>query len=233
MMEQMAVILPAAGRSVRFGGPRNKLHEPLAGVTVIHRSVSAFLAREDVAQVIIATQPATEMEPSPPPPIEGFDRRIEFTAGGESRADSVWLALRAVSADVQWVAVHDAARPLVSRELIDRIFAAACKYGAAAPALPVALTVKQADVPLPARVGRTLPRHTLWSMQTPQIMRRADLLAAYDKCPLPLEQVTDDAQVLELAGLDVWLLAGEERNLKITTQADLRLAEWFLSQGAG
>ena len=115
-MEYMAVILPAAGRSVRFGGPRNKLHELLAGATVIHRSVSAFLARADVAQVIIATQPPSALEPSPPPPIEAFDRRIEFTPGGESRAHSVWHALREVSAEVEWVAVHDAARPLVSRE---------------------------------------------------------------------------------------------------------------------
>jgi 2-C-methyl-D-erythritol 4-phosphate cytidylyltransferase len=78
-------------------------------------------------------------------------------------------------------------------------------------------------------VQRTLPRHTLWAMQTPQVMRRADLLAAYDVCPLPLEQVTDDAQLLELAGREVWLVEGEERNLKITTQADLRLAELLLA----
>ena len=68
-------------------------------------------------------------------------------------------------------------------------------------------------------------------MQTPQIMRRSALLGAYAKCPLPLEQITDDAQLLELAGEEVWLVEGEERNLKITTQADLKLAEMLLSEG--
>jgi 2-C-methyl-D-erythritol 4-phosphate cytidylyltransferase len=129
---------------------------------------------------------------------------------------------------VEWVAIHDAARPLVSDELIERTFAAARAHGAAVPAMPVPLTVKQADGPLPARVQRTLPRHTLWAMQTPQIMRRAALLSAYSNCPLTLDQITDDTQLLELAGEEVWLVAGEERNLKITTQSDLRLAEHFL-----
>ncbi|MDB5331934.1 MAG: ispD [Phycisphaerales bacterium] len=229
MMEQVAVILPAAGRSVRFGGPRNKLQELIAGRTVIRRAVEAFLSRADVSHVIIATSPVQAGETAVPP-VEAFDPRIEFTPGGASRAESVRLALLRVPAQVQWVAIHDAARPLVSQDLIDRTFAAAQERGAAVPALPVPLTVKQADGPLPARVQRTLPRHTLWAMQTPQVMRRADLLAAYDVCPLPLEQVTDDAQLLELAGREVWLVEGEERNLKITTQADLRLAEFLLAE---
>jgi 2-C-methyl-D-erythritol 4-phosphate cytidylyltransferase len=135
-----------------------------------------------------------------------------------------------VPPEIQWIAVHDAARPLVSRELIDRTFAAARQYGAAVPAMPVSLTVKQADGPLPAKVQRTLPRHTLWAMQTPQAMRRADLLEAYARCPLPLDQVTDDVQLLEFIQKEVWLIPGEERNLKITSPADLRIAEMLLEQ---
>ena len=183
----------------------------------------------DVAQVILATTLAQPGEPQTPPPVEAFDSRIRFTPGGNHRAESVLKALRQVPSDIEWVGIHDAARPLVSQALIDRTFAAARQYGAAVPALPVHLTVKQADGPLPARVQRTLPRHTLWAMQTPQIMRRATLLKAYETCPLPLEQITDDAQLLELAGHDVWLVQGEEQNLKITTRADLQIAEIFLS----
>jgi 2-C-methyl-D-erythritol 4-phosphate cytidylyltransferase len=226
-MPRFALILPAAGRSVRFGGPRSKLQETLGGRTVVQRAVEAFLQRSDVAYVIVATTPAQPGE-SLPLPIESSDPRICFTPGGQNRAESVLLALRQVPSDVEWVAIHDAARPLISQALIDRTFAAAVQYGAAVPALPVALTIKQADGPLPARVQRTVPRQSLWAMQTPQVMRRSALLAAYEKCPLPLEQVTDDAQLLELAGEEVWLVAGEERNLKITTQADLRIAEMFL-----
>ncbi len=134
---------------------------------------------------------------------------------------------------IEWVAIHDAARPLVSAALITRTLEAAVRHGAAVPALPVTLTVKQADGPLPARVQRTLPRATLWAMQTPQVMRRRDLLAAFAACPIPLDQVTDDVQVLELNGQDVWLVDGEERNLKITTAIDLHIAETILARDAG
>ena len=138
------------------------------------------------------------------------------------------VRMRQVPVEIEWVAVHDAARPLVSQELIDRTLAAAVEHGAAVPALPVHLTIKQATGPLPARVERTIPRQTLWAMQTPQIMRRAALLEAFEKCPLPLDQVTDDVQLIELAGGAVWLVEGEERNLKITTASDLKIAELHL-----
>lgn len=228
-MSQLAVILPAAGRSARFGAGRDKLLEPLRGRAVVAHTVSAFLRRSDAVQVIIATRNRDGIEAALR--VDGTaspDGRVVFCEGGESRAHSVQRALAQVSPAVEWVAVHDAARPLVSQALIDRTFAAAREHGAAVPALPVALTIKQATGPLPARVERTVPRHALWAVQTPQVTRRADLLAAYDACPLPLDQVTDDAQLLELVGREVWLVEGEERNLKITTALDLRVAELLL-----
>jgi 2-C-methyl-D-erythritol 4-phosphate cytidylyltransferase len=228
-MHQFAVIVAAAGRSVRFGGPRSKLLEPLAGVPVIRRAIDAFVNRADVACIVIAT--GADQSPREVLGVsdgESIHPKLKFTPGGDSRAQSVKLALQQAPADIAWVAVHDAARPLISQTLIDRTFAAARQYGAAVPALPVQLTVKQAQGPLPAKVQRTLPRHTLWAMQTPQVMRRADLLNAFANCPLPLEQVTDDVQLLELIGQDVWLVEGEEQNLKITTPADLRLAELMM-----
>jgi len=230
-MPEFAVIIPAAGSSTRFGS--NKLRATLASLDVLHHSLEAFLRRSDVSCLVM---PARDHGFS-----QGEDRRtyadliereprFTWAAGGASRAESVLIALRCVPQSIEWVAVHDGARPLISQELIDRTFAAARQYGAAVPALPVTLTIKQALGPLPARVERTLPRAQLWAMQTPQIMRRADLLAAFETCPIPLSQVTDDVQLLELAGQPVWLVEGEERNLKITTPADLRLAEMFLSQ---
>jgi 2-C-methyl-D-erythritol 4-phosphate cytidylyltransferase len=228
MPDELAVILPAAGRSTRFGAGRDKLLEMLEGRAVIARAVGAFLARGDVGRVLLPTNQRERLEPLLRGESDPLDARITFCAGGASRAESVLNALRLVPDHFEWVAVHDAARPLVSTSLIDRTFAAARARGAAVPALPVTLTVKQAHGPLPARAERTIPRHTLWAMQTPQIMRRADLLAAYESCPLPLGEVTDDTQLLELAGRDVWLVEGEERNLKITTGTDLRLAEMWL-----
>jgi 2-C-methyl-D-erythritol 4-phosphate cytidylyltransferase len=232
-MPSFAVILPAAGRSIRFG--EDKLATRLLGRPVLQRSVMAFLDRQDVSQVIIATNDfsATHAALTSAPSSDAIlaNPRLNMCAGGAVRAQSVRAALAKVRPEIEWIAVHDAARPLVSPELIDRTVAAAIEHGAAVPALPVHLTVKQAVGPLPAKVIRTLPRHELWAMQTPQVMRRVDLFQAFASCPLPLEQVTDDVQLLEMAGKEVWLVEGDEKNLKITTAADIKLAELFLTEG--
>jgi 2-C-methyl-D-erythritol 4-phosphate cytidylyltransferase len=222
-MPELAVILPAAGTSARFGADRDKLLEQLAGRSVIARSVEAFLNRRDVVQVIIPTRRPDMLAPEVP-----RDMRVNFCLGGDCRAQSVLSGLKRVGTQVEWVAVHDAARPLVSQDLIDRTIAAAIEHGAAVPAMPVGLTIKQASGPLPARVDRTVPRHDLWAMQTPQLAHRADLLEAFARCPIPLEQVTDDVQLLELTGREVWLVPGDERNLKITTPLDLAVARLIL-----
>lgn len=232
-MPALAVIIPAAGVSRRFG--RDKLAMELHGHSVLYHAVTAFASRrlKDVCGVWIATQPRVDLGADLPQDIRrllleypaGF---LTFAEGGDTRAQSVLQALRRLPTDIEWVAVHDAARPLVSQELIDQTFLAAQAHGAAAPALPIALTVKQAVGPLPAHVEKTIPRHTLWAMQTPQIMRRSDLLQAFATCPLAFNEITDDAQLLELAGKPVWLVPGDERNLKMTTPMDLRLAQWWM-----
>jgi 2-C-methyl-D-erythritol 4-phosphate cytidylyltransferase len=212
----LAVIIAAGGASTRFG--TDKLLASLGDAPVIVRAIRAFLERIDVAGVYLASGNPEHTDLCQHP-------RVTFCPAGDCRAHSVRNALRRIPLSVEWVAVHDAARPLVSQELIDRTLAAALEHGAAVPAMPVSLTIKQAQGPLPARVAATLRRDQLWSMQTPQIMRRRDLSDAFDRCPLPLEKVTDDAQLLELAGMPVMLVPGEERNLKITTPQDLRLAQ--------
>ncbi len=217
LMPDFAVILPAGGSASRFG--RDKLNEALAGQPVLAHTLQAFVRRSDVACIAVGGRQALPLD----------DPRIIHAPGGTSRAHTVLNALQQVPESIEWVAVHDAARPLISQELIDRTLAAAVEHGAAAPALPVALTIKRAAGPLPAKVIETVPRHELWSMQTPQIMRRGDLLEAYRRCSIPLEQVTDDVQLLELGGLPVWLVPGEESNLKITTPLDLHIAEMLVT----
>jgi 2-C-methyl-D-erythritol 4-phosphate cytidylyltransferase len=227
-MPQFAVILPAAGMSSRFGA--NKLTADLAGEPVISRTIRAFLNRSDVIEVIIATRDRDAIEACLRDAKDGPEllknAKLRWSAGGESRAHTVRLAAESTISD--WLAIHDAARPLVSQPLIDRVFSAARAHGAAAPALPVNLTIKQATGPLPALVERTVPRQYLWAMQTPQAMRRIDLLRAYESNPLSLEQVTDDVQLLELAQIPVMLVPGDEANLKLTTPLDLRIAHELL-----
>jgi 2-C-methyl-D-erythritol 4-phosphate cytidylyltransferase len=209
-MPPLAVILPAAGASSRFG--KDKLATMLAGRSVLERSVDLFRKRPDVAQIIVVGRRVD-------------DPTIDFAAGGACRAESVRNALAAVRSDIEWVAIHDAARPLASQDLIDRTLAAAHAHGAAGPAMAVHLTIKQVSTPPPSKIDRTVPRAHLYAMQTPQIARRQDLVAAFEKCPIPLEQITDDLQLLELAGIDAWIVEGEDRNIKITTPLDLKLAE--------
>ena len=255
-MPKFAVILPAAGTSARFGAP--KLVQDLAGVPVIARAVLPFIQRADTHQVLIAVPndpfatatPAQQNlaridDPVPtgraneiwaalsrePAVKNRLGGQIALVPGGPTRAESVWAALRRVPADVEWVAVHDAARPLLSQELIDRTLAAAIEYGAAAPAVAVQLTIKQAAAKLPARVEMTVPRERLWALQTPQIMRRTTLLRAFDECVYPMQHITDDLQLLELAGEAAWLVPGDERNIKITTPQDLFVAEMLVRRG--
>lgn len=216
MQNHLAVIIPAAGNSLRFG--LDKLSAQLGRRTVLEHTIAAFADRDDVAEIILVGRAMTGVG------------KLRTVAGGRCRAVSVQNAVHAVNPAIEWVAVHDAARPLVSQELIDRIFAEARRHGAAAPALAVHLTIKQAVGPLPATVQKTIARDQLWAMQTPQIMRRAELLEAFARCPIALEQVTDDVQLLELIGKTVRLVEGDERNLKITRPIDLAIANMMLDR---
>lgn len=179
-MESFSVIIPAAGQSTRFGGGRNKLLETIGRTPILQRTLHAFMGRDDVSGVVLATSLSAALV------FQGDDELeecfhsgwLQICPGGDSRAASVRNALQ-VPTKSHWVAVHDAVRPLVSAEVIDRVFAAAVQYGAAAPAQPMTATVKQAVGPLPARIVGTVPRESLWAMQTPQAMRRADLAAAF------------------------------------------------------
>lgn len=220
-MPTFAVILPAGGSSTRFGS--NKLAASLGDCTVFQRTLQLFLRRRDVEQIIVPTA-------TPDLIVSEGDPRVIPCRGGACRAESVRNGLGCIATTVEWVAVHDAARPLATDALIDRTLAAAVERGCAAPALPVALTIKETSAPLPARVRRTVPRHNLFAMQTPQIMRRQALLEAFARCPMPLTDITDDVQLLELAGHEVWLVPGEENNLKITTPLDLLVARAILGE---
>lgn len=220
-MTDLAVILPAGGSSSRFG--RNKLLEPFGGEPVLLRTVHRFEQCEFVKAIFVAC--------SDPETVKSLNAEVQICPGGETRAHSVLSALQRVPINFDWVAIHDAARPFVSIDLITRTFIAAQNHGAAAPAMPVSLTIKQAAGPLPAPVQRTVPRHELWAMQTPQIFRRIELLDAFSRCPIPLAQITDDTQLLELIGKPVMLIPGEESNLKITTTMDLHLAKLILGEG--
>ena len=223
-MGRFAVILPAAGRSTRFGDPtRKKVYADLDGRAVWLRAADAFLGRDDVAQLVVAIHPEDR---------ELFDRRygaevafrgITVIDGGAERFESVANALARVPADVGLVAVHDAVRPLTPPRQVDAVFAAAAEHGAAMLAVPLADTLKRVDEAT-RRVAGTVPRAGLWQAQTPQVFRRDWLLDAYARRAGLSAAITDDAQLVEAAGYPVVVVPGSPANFKITTKDDLDLA---------
>lgn len=228
-MGRFAVILPAAGRSSRFGDPREKkVYAELDGRAVWLRAAEPFLSREDVVQTILAIAPDDR---------ELFERRyranvaflnIKVIDGGAERHETVAKALEALGPDADFVAVHDAARPCVTSELIDRVFQAAIEHGAALPGVAVADTLKRVDDQ--GKILGTVDRAGLHAVQTPQVFRRDWLEQAHaHRRGLPEStRITDDAQLVEAVGHACWIVDGTPFNLKITTQDDIRLASAIL-----
>jgi len=221
-MPRFAVILPAAGRSSRFGSAEKKVFAVLDGRTVWRRSAELFVARPDVCQCIVVAAPEDRDRFGAAP----ADGRVEIADGGAERFESVANALARTTAEAEFVAVHDAARPCLTAELIDKVFDRAAETGAAMLAVRVADTVKRDDGQ--GRVVATVPREGLWLAQTPQVFRRDWLLDAYARRAALGAGVTDDAQLVEAAGYAVYLVPGSGANLKITTREDLDLAEAVL-----
>lgn len=229
-MSQVAVIIPAAGASTRFGGPIKKPFLTLAGKPVWQRSVELFCHRPDVAVVLLVLGPAD---------LPAFRERhgiflgllfgnVELVEGGAERSESVANALARVPAGVELVAVHDAVRPLTPNAVIDAVFAAARRHGAAMPAVPVADTLKRVD-PATGFITDTVSRANLYAAQTPQAFRRDWLAAAYAGRANHPGAITDDAQLIEAAGHRVMVVPGAGRNFKLTTAEDFALAEFLLA----
>jgi len=221
-MAKFAVLLMAAGKSSRFHDKNyKKPFAPLADRAVWLHSVDRFTQRGDVAQTVVVINDEDR---------ETFHGRfganiailgVDVAIGGPERADSVAKGLEKVRDDVEYVAIHDAARPCLTDQLIDKVFAAATKSGAAILATPVTSTIKQSTQDGSA-VAETLDRSQLWLAQTPQVFRREVLFGAYAR--RGNEPATDDAQLVERAGQSVTIVPGSPLNIKITTREDLRLA---------
>lgn len=219
-----SVIIAAAGTSSRFADKNyKKPFAPLADRPVWLHSAERFINRPDVKQVILLIAPADR---------ELFMSRfaanvailgIEVVEGGRERFESIERALARVKPDVDFVAVHDAARPCIVDEWIDRIFEAAQRTGAAIPAIPVGGTLKRVER---GQIVATVSRDGVWEAQTPQVFRRQLLLDAYAK--RGDWKPTDDAELVERLGHPVAIVQGSAINLKITTREDLRLAEQAL-----
>ena len=224
-MPRFAVILPAAGKSSRFRDQHyKKPFAPLDGRPVWMHVADRFANRSDVAQTLLVIAPEDREFFAEKYAGNAAMLGIEVVEGGAERYDSVQKALERVSPDVDFIAVHDAARPCIATEWIDAVFAAAQKTGAAILATPVNGTLKRAHPDL--TIAETVARDKLWEAQTPQVFRRQLLIDAYAR--RGQQPATDDAQLVERLGHKVTLVTGSPLNVKITTKEDLRMAAALL-----
>ena len=234
-MSQVAAILPAAGLGTRMGADVPKQFLELDGVPLVVFTLRRLAQSEAISEFLVATR-AEE--------VEGLEKRlakeslgrrkIHVVRGGETRQHSVGNALAQVAPGTELVLVHDAVRPLVTRELVDRVIAEARARGAAILGIPAIDTVKEVrrsslpeDVAL---ISATVPRERIVLAQTPQVFSLALLREAFALAEKDGVTASDEAAVVERLGRDVYVVQGSERNIKITRPADMDLARFYLDQ---
>ncbi len=227
-------ILAAGGTGSRMAAARPKQLLLLAGEPVLVRSCRALLQVASLAEIVVAA-PAAYLEECrsvcraflTPQQVA----RLSFTPGGATRQDSVRAGLARLSPGLTLVLVHDAARPLVTQDLTQRCLQSAQRHGAAIAALAVTDTLKEVDAAGGA-IRATIDRSRLWQAQTPQAVRRDLLEQAFNQALQDGFQGTDEASLLEHAGIAVQVVSGSQKNLKITRPEDLILAEALLGQAS-
>lgn len=239
------LVMPAAGRGKRLGADRPKQYLSLLSRTMIEWSLDPFLADPQCLGAVVATA----ADDTDWPHVRArLPRAVIEAPGGEERSDSVRQALERLRAaganDEDWVLVHDAARPCVTpgeiRALLEAVAVAESVPSSSMTggllALPLADTLKRAEsvrvgtAPLVARAQETVAREALWRALTPQMFRLGELLVALRACAAASRVPTDEAQAMEWQGARPRLVGGESTNLKVTTLADLALAESILQR---
>jgi len=229
---QVFVILPAAGLGTRMAGPQPKQFLALDGVPILIHSLRAFASVQRVTAIYVAVR-TTEIDRVEAQIAEyGFANRVRVVAGGDTRQESVSHALAALPAQPDdIVLIHDAVRPLIDAATIDRTIDAVAQSGAAIVGMPAIDTIKQVErTAHGALITSTIPREYVVLAQTPQGFRYSLLQRAFAEANADGFVGTDEASLVERAGIPVAVVHGSQVNLKITQPGDLELAEFYLHQ---
>ena len=213
-------IVPAGGHGARMGSRRPKQYLRLGQAPILVATLRALARTRSLAGIVVAVPAAQVAATRRLLARARVPKILDVVAGGADRQESVWRALQRVPEDAGIVVVHDAVRPFVTAELVERVRAAAAG-GAATCGMPVRETVKRVTE---GAVEATVPRQGLWLTQTPQAFARDLLWEAHDKARRDGFAGTDDAVLVERLGMRVAIVAGLAQNLKITTPEDLRTA---------
>jgi 2-C-methyl-D-erythritol 4-phosphate cytidylyltransferase len=235
---KVIVIIPAAGLGTRMsaasGGPKSKSKQffELQGTPILIHTLRKFAQCGAVGEIVVALRKSEAATFQKQIEKENFKKPLRIVEGGEHRQNSVANALAAIeAADEDIVLIHDAVRPFVDQETIVNVIEAVKKYGAAIAGVPAIDTVKQVDRTADgAVVIATVPRERMVLAQTPQGFRFGLLKKVFDEAMADGFMGTDEASLVERSGGTVHVVMGSPRNMKITTPADLELAEFFLTQ---
>ena len=223
-LKYCGAVIVAAGNASRMGGI-DKVMAQLKGEPMIVHTARAFQNCDAIKEIVIVTRPdlivrITDL-------CRDFDKVKVVVAGGKDRPESVENGLNALSDKVKLAAIQDGARPLITWQVIDRTVRAANTYGAAAPGVPVKDTIKVVQGGL---VSATPDRSKLQAVQTPQVFDVDLLRAALKKAKDTGAQITDDCSAAELLGMKVRMVEGDERNIKVTTPMDLKIAQMLMEE---
>lgn len=224
VVNDVSVVLLAGGVGSRMKADRPKQFLTLAGKPVLEHSIELFLGLEGVSQVVLVLDEGYRDQFSD----YAKDERLVFADPGKERQDSVSNGLGKVPEGASLVAVHDAARPLVTEDEIHRVLADGLEHGAAVLGVPMKATVKESEDG--EFVLRTIPRSRLWEIQTPQVIKPDLLREGFRKVEELGLEVTDDVSIVEQIGEKVKITVGEYTNIKLTTPEDMQIAESILSE---
>jgi len=237
---KVAVILPAAGLGTRMGkgspeksGTSRKQFMLLDGSPILTHTVRKFAASDRVQQILVAVRPEDREWVESMLASEFPGDRVRVVEGGNSRQESVQNALSALRPDTDLIAVHDAVRPFIDLATIHKVFDEAATFGAAIVAVPATDTVKQVTRGTEhVRVRSTIPREKLVMAQTPQVFRYELLIRAFNSARVDGFTGTDESSLVERLDVEVSVVPGSDRNIKITTPGDMELAHLFLREEA-
>ncbi len=234
MTQRIVAILPAAGYGTRMGADTPKQFLELDGVPLVQFTLRRLAECAAITDFIIPTRAEEVRGLRARLELEPIRQTVRVLPGGNSRQDSVAAALVEVQRDTDLILVHDAVRPLVKREQVDRVIAEARACGAAilgVPALDTVKEVKRASLPGDvALITATIPRERVVLAQTPQVFHAALLLEAFARARQEGITASDEAGLVERIGHDVHVVLGSDRNLKITRPGDMELARFYLEQ---
>jgi len=225
-MAKFCVIVAAAGKGERFGGREKKTFAKIDGRPMFIQTLQRFVKRDNLSETILAVAPEDfDMVKTKFGPNIAF-MGVKLVKGGARRCDTVAAALEVASEDADYVAIHDAARPCVTDEWIDAVFAEAVKTGAAILATPVTGTLKR--VSSQNVIEGTVCRDGLYEAQTPQVFRKDLIVEGLARRADDAEEITDDSQLVERLNHPVSIVLSDATNLKVTTKGDLKLAAAIL-----